>query len=412
MRLDVEEDPPSHLDASGEIERLKHQLEKAEENLAHARKAERILEQITTAVKDIAIILLTSDGRVTLWNEGAERLLGYGGREIHGKHIRILFTPEEQAKGTPEEELRHAQTRGRSGDPRWLLRKDGSRFWASGVTTAIRGDDGEPQGFVMIVCDESPAKALQEELRRVNATLEERIRERTAELEDALKEVAAFSYSIAHDLRAPLRAMSGFAQALSEDYREALGEIGLDFARRIVESAKFMNQMIEDLLAYSRLTRTDVLCHPIDPGTVLDEILLQFAHEIYQKKATVTVTHPLPFVLGYEVTLGQVFTNLLSNALKFVAPGVEPRVRIWGETRSDWIRIVVEDNGIGVPADARAKIFGIFERLHSASEYPGTGIGLAIVHRAMERMKGRAGVEPGESAGSRFWIELLKPEGS
>jgi PAS domain S-box-containing protein len=412
MRLDVEEDPPSHLDASGEIERLKHQLEEAEKNLAHARKAQQILEQITTEVKDFAIILLTSDGRVTLWNEGAERLLGYGAREIHGQNIRILFTPEDQAKGAPEEELRDARTRGRSGDDRWLLRKDGSRFWASGVTTAIRGDDGETQGFVMIVCDESPAKALQEELRRVNATLEERIRERTAELEDALKEVAAFSYSIAHDLRAPLRAMSGFAQALFEDYREALGEIGLDFARRIVESAKFMNQMIEDLLAYSRLTRTDVLCHPIDPGTVLDEILIQFAHEIHQKKATVTVNHPLPVVLGYEVTLGQVFTNLLSNALKFVAPGVEPRIRIWGETRTEWIRIVVEDNGIGVPADARARIFGIFERLHPPSEFPGTGIGLAIVHRAMERMKGRAGVEPGEREGSRFWIELPKPDGS
>jgi PAS domain S-box-containing protein len=411
---DTVQSTPAH--EPGEIELLKlalaeskEHLARAEEQLAKAKNAERILEQITTTVQDFAIILLTREGRIELWNEGAERLLGYTDKQIHGQDARILFTEEDQGNQLPEKELETARSLGRAAEDCMLMRKDGSRFWASGVTTAIRGGDGSLQGFVKILRDRTAQKTLEEELRRVNTTLETRIRERTEDLEDALKEMAAFSYSIAHDLRAPLRAMTGFAQVLSEECSQELGEEGRDYAAKISEAARKMNQMIDDLLTYSRLTRTDILCHPLNPEVVLDLVLRRLGSEIRQKDAQVTVVRPLPIVLAHEITLEQVLINLISNALKFVAPGVKPQIRIWGEEHPEWMRISVEDNGIGIPPEYRKKIFEIFERLHPEGNYPGTGIGLAIVNRAVERMRGRVGVEAARSGtGSCFWVELRK----
>lgn len=400
MEMDARSEPEP------EIDRLRHEARELEEALGKARQSERILDQITRTVKDFVIVLLTPDGRVLLWNEGAERMLGYDAGEIHGQSAAILFAPEDVEKGLPAKELATARAEGRAEDENWLRRKDGSLFWASGVTSAIRGASGELEGFVKILRDRSDRKRLEEELRRLNATLEQRVKDRTEDLEDALKEMGAFSYSIAHDLRAPLRAMSGFADVLEEDFREALGEEGLQHLRRIQDSARFMNQMIEDLLTYSRLTRAEVLCHPLDPDPVLDLVLRNMAVEIAETGAEIVVDRPLPRLMAHELTLGQVFTNLLSNALKFVGPGVRPRVRVWGEAREGWIRIWFEDNGVGVAPGQSRRIFGIFERLHTAAEFPGTGIGLAIVNRAVERMKGRVGVEPGPGGGSRFWVDL------
>ncbi|MBV8880741.1 MAG: PAS domain S-box protein [Planctomycetaceae bacterium] len=390
-------------------DRLRQELEATREELRVARNAQTILDQITRSAKDFAIILLTPDGRVLHWNDGAERLLGYGQREILGQSADLLFTPEDRARNAPREELRRAEAEGRADDECWLQRKDGSRFWASGVSTPVRRNRGELEGFVKVLRDQSARKQLEDELRRVNATLEDRIRERTADLEDALKEMGAFSYSIAHDLRAPLRAMSGFAELLDSDHREQLAEGARDYLRRITEAAALMDRMIEDLLTYSRMTRTEVLCHSLDPGLALDQVLHTLEPEIAARKAEVTVERPLPLVLAHEVTLVQVFSNLLTNALKFVAPGVVPRIRVRGEVQADWVRIWVEDNGIGVPPEYQKRIFGIFERLHGATEYPGTGIGLAIVNRAVERMRGRIGVEPAlVGTGSRFWVDLRK----
>ena len=379
--------------------------------LSRALGAERILAQISASVKDFAIIVLTPDGRIAHWNEGAQRLFGYTSNDILGQFGRVIFTREDREKGRAEDELRTGRVEGRADDDCYLERKDGSRFWASGVLTSVRGTEGQLEGFVKILRDQTARKALEDELRRVNTTLEERVRERTADLEDAVKEMAAFSYSIAHDLKAPLRSMAGFAQLLDQDYSNCLGETGRDYASRIAGAARTMQQMIDDLLTYSQLTHSEILCHPLDPGAMLDQVLGALASQIRDANAEIRVERPLPQALAQEITLGQVFTNLISNAIKFVAPGIQPKIRIFGEVRKDWVRLWVEDNGIGVPPEYRQKVFGIFERLNP-SAYPGTGIGLAIVHRAMDRMKGHVGVEPVASGtGSRFWIDLRKVAG-
>lgn len=364
--------------------------------------AERLHGLITRSVTRCALIVLDPEGRIVYWNEGASGIFGYDRGETLGQNGALLFLPE--GKDRFRRELKTAAETGSADDENWLRRKDGSRFWASGRTVAAR-DKGGIEAFVKVVRDDSAKRRLQEELHRVNVLLEERVRERTAELQDALNEMGAFSYSIAHDLRAPLRAMTGFADLLEEETAELRGQ-AREYLHRIRDSAVFMNRMIEDLLSYSRLTRAEVLCHPLDPSLALDRALLQLEEPIRQSRAEILVRRPLPRALGHEVTLTQVFSNLIGNALKFVKPGERPRVRIEGERLDDWVRIWVTDNGIGVPPEHARRIFGIFERLHPLSTYPGTGIGLAIVNRAMERMKGRVGVDPNPDGGSRFWIDL------
>jgi len=247
---------------------------------------------------------------------------------------------------------------------------------------------------------------LHEQVRRHAEELERRVAERTARLEAANQELEAFVYSVSHDLRAPLRAMEGFAQALLEDYADCLDEQGRDYARRIVAAAQRMDGLIEDLLQYSRLSRMHVEFHPVSLEQVISSVLTQLEGEIRAREAEVKVVPPFPEVLGHRSILEQVLGNLLSNALKFVPKEVRPHVRLWAEPRKRWVRIWVEDNGIGIAPEHQRRIFRIFERLHGVETYPGTGIGLALVQKGIERLGGRCGVESEVGKGSRFWVEL------
>ncbi len=388
---------------------MRSALERCEAERDRNRQAAKVLVQLHSSVKDFAVIVLSPDGRVGMWNEGAQRLLGYTAEEITGQPGALVFPPDAQAQGVPAEELRNAVREGRAENDMFLQRKDGSRFFASGVTSPILGESGELEGFVKILRDLTLRKEMDDELRRLNTSLEERVRQRTAELEETLRELGAFAYSVAHDLRAPLRAMSGFAQALQEDYRDRIDAKGQQFLQRITDSAHRMDVMIQDLLEYSRLTQADIACVQMDPTLTIENVVAQLTDDISSQQASIVIEKPLPLVLAHEITLGQVFSNLLSNAIKFVAPRVRPQIRIRGERRPGWVRLWVEDNGIGIAPEHHGKIFGIFERLHPATEYPGTGIGLAIVNRAMDRMRGKAGVESSPGQGSRFWIDLRDP---
>jgi len=205
-----------------------------------------------------------------------------------------------------------------------------------------------------------------------------------------------------------LRALQGLSKALIEDYGESLAASGQDYCQRIATAASRMDTLIQDLLAYSRLSRADLDLKAIDLGTVLADVRLQLESDLREKKVELTAPDTLPTVLGHRATLGQVVGNLISNAIKFVAPGVAPRVRIWAEDQGEFVRLWVEDNGIGIAPQHQQRIFRVFERLHGVETYPGTGIGLAIVQKGVERLGGRAGLVSQEGQGSRFWIELKK----
>jgi len=249
---------------------------------------------------------------------------------------------------------------------------------------------------------------LREQEQRYAAELEQRVAERTAELGEVNAELESFAYSVSHDLRAPLRAMQGFAQALLEDYADRLDPIGQEYAHRIVAAAGHMDTLIRDLLSYSRLSRAALHLQPVSLASVVADVLTQLEGELRKREAQVTVEEPLPQVVGHYATLIQVVGNLLTNAVKFVRPEIQPQVRVWAEEREEWIRLWVEDNGIGIAPEHQERIFRVFERLHGIEAYPGTGIGLAIVRKGVERMGGRVGVESEPNRGSRFWVELPK----
>jgi signal transduction histidine kinase len=245
-------------------------------------------------------------------------------------------------------------------------------------------------------------RAANEELRRLNDDLQ---RQKEA-VETANTELESFSYSVSHDLRAPLRSMHGHATALLEDCASSLDELCRKYAERIVAASERMDRLIQDLLAYSRLTREEILRQPVELSGVVAEAQIQTEETLRETGAALKIDEPLPAVVGHWPVLVQILTNLLTNAVKFMAPGVAPRVHIWAERRNGRVRLWVEDNGIGIAPEHRERIFKIFERLHGMKTYPGTGIGLAIVRKGIERMGGKAGVESERGKGSRFWIEL------
>lgn len=222
-------------------------------------------------------------------------------------------------------------------------------------------------------------------------------------------EMDAFTYSVSHDLRAPLRAIRGFSQAVTEDYGSRLDEAGRDYLVRMAHAADHAEQLIQDLLQYSRLGRAALTLEPVRLDAAVRQALEGLAFEIQAAGASVDVRKPLPQVLAHPPTLQQILACLLSNALKFVAPGVKPRIEVWAASGGRGVRLWVRDNGIGIASAHFQRIFKVFERLHGAETYPGTGMGLAIVAKGAARMGGTAGIDSMLGKGSKFWIELPKP---
>jgi signal transduction histidine kinase len=258
----------------------------------------------------------------------------------------------------------------------------------------------------------SERKQAEEALHRAQALLTNRagqleglVAERTTELSATNKQLEAFVYSIAHDLRAPLRAMQGYASLLVQEASAALSETGRQHAARISKSAQFMDALLIDLLAFSRISQQHVELTPVNLQTVVESVLSRLHEDIQKKNALVDSSGPWPVVLAHEATLAQVLFNLLSNALKFTTPDVPPKVRLRAEEQSEFIRVWVEDNGPGIAADHQGQIFRLFTRLEGG-KHEGTGIGLAIVQKGVERMGGRVGVESIPGQGCRLWFEL------
>jgi signal transduction histidine kinase len=242
------------------------------------------------------------------------------------------------------------------------------------------------------------------ERERLLAGLEEKVQNRTAELQATNAQLEELVYSIAHDLRAPLRAMQGFSKLLVDQYGSVLEGDGREYADRVMLAAERMDAMTLDLLAYGRMARSDISLTPVSIKRVWEMAASQCEKMIEETGAKVEVIEPLPTVLGEEPILTQVFANLLNNALKFVRDGEKPEVRVRCEPGNPKARIWVEDKGIGIPEQYHERVFRVFERLDGA-KFSGTGIGLSIVRKGVERMGGRVGVES-NGTGSKFWIEL------
>jgi light-regulated signal transduction histidine kinase (bacteriophytochrome) len=242
-------------------------------------------------------------------------------------------------------------------------------------------------------------------LRRLHEDLEDHIAERTSELTKTIAELEAFSYSISHDLRAPLRAINGFAAILREEHAERLDSDGDELLMKIETNAAKMAQLIDGLLDFSRLARAESVSTEVDMGALARSVADELAGEASVRKVEILIGS-LPRVVGDEAMLRQVWANLISNAIKFSAPRPAPRIEVTGEQADGEAVFHVRDNGVGFDMDYAGKLFGVFNRLHRADEFPGVGVGLALTRRIVARHGGRVWAESASGEGAVFHFAL------
>jgi len=356
-------------------------------------------------VNDYAIILLDVDGNVTSWNAGAERIKGYKASDIVGQHFSRFYPVDEVERGKPEQELVTAAAEGRFEEEGWRARMDGSRFWASVIITPLRDSAGQLRGFGKITRDITERKRAEDEVRRLNADLEQRVRDRTTQLEESNKELEAFSYSVSHDLRAPLRAIAGFTRILANEYAPHLNTEGKRICSIIDENTGKMSRLIDDLLAFSRLGRAEMSLSPIDMQTMANSVF----HELTTPESLAGIDFQvgtLPPTLADPTLMRQVWMNLLSNAIKFSSKRDRAVIRVSAQQGVGENVYVVQDNGAGFDMQYVGKLFGVFQRLHNSKEFEGTGVGLALVQRVIRRHGGRVWAEGETDKGATFYFAL------
>jgi PAS domain S-box-containing protein len=266
--------------------------------------------------------------------------------------------------------------------------------------------DGDKLFAFSVLRDIRERKRVEAALQSLNIELEERVRERTIELEDALKELETFAYSVSHDLKTPLRAIEGFSQILLDDYSANLDPEGLDYLKRVRRAAIRMGQLIDDLLDYSRLERKDLILGPVNLPRLIEHLLMEFFDGIHQRGVSVKIALGCNEVVAEPDALAQALRNLIENALKFSSVRDNPILEIGSSQTDEKSLIWVKDNGIGFDMAYHDQIFDVFTRLHREGEYPGTGVGLAIVRKAMHRIKGRVWAESKPEKGAVFYLEL------
>ncbi|HEY6155968.1 MAG TPA: PAS domain S-box protein [Gemmatimonadales bacterium] len=490
--------------------------------MAGRRVAEERLRSLVGSVRDYAIYMLDPDGHVRTWNAGARQIKGYTESEILGQHFSRFYVPEDVAAGKPAAALRAAATGGRFEEENWRIRKDGTRFWADVVITAVRDDRGTLLGFAKVTRDLTERKRAEQALRaseerfrilavtandailsadshgtityfnpgaerifgftaeevsgrplttlmperfqdahraglsRYLATREPRVIGRTVELagrrkdgtefplelslaawshgadvaftaiirditrrkegeeqlrsyatqlEAANKELEAFAYSVSHDLRAPLRSLDGFSQALLEDYHARLDDTGRDFLQRVRAASQRMATLIDDLLSLSRVTRGELQVREVD----LSALAAAVAADLTKSDPARNVAFAIAPGLVARADAGLVrivLQNLLGNAWKFTGKRSPAHVEVGVTAHNGRRAFFVRDDGAGFDMAYTAKLFGAFQRLHASDEFPGSGIGLATVQRIIHRHGGQVWAEGTPGRGATFYFTL------
>lgn len=378
--------------------------------LANALRHAETIYRATFENDAVGIAHFAPDGTILRANATLARILGYPLDELLQKTIAELTFPEDLPRDLQDvARLKAGEINTYTREKRYV-RKDGALVWANLTASAVRLPDGSPQFFIGFVEDITRRKAAERELRDAQdrlqnhaLQLEVAVGQRTEQLQDVIKELGTFAYSIAHDLRAPLRTIRGFGDLLQTEAAASLSPDARSYLDRIIRSANRMDALITDVLEYSRASRAELTIEPIDLATVVREVLDALPAPL-TARARIQVQPGLGVVKASHAALQQCLSNLIGNALKFVRPDVQPELVIRAEPVGKAIRLWVEDNGIGIARENIDRIWGMLERLDSRFE--GTGVGLSIVRRAVERMNGRVGVESTLGEGSRFWIEL------
>jgi PAS domain S-box-containing protein len=360
---------------------------------AELQESERRFRLLIEEVRDYAIFMLDPAGFVTSWNAGAQRIKGYRAEEAIGLHLSRFYPAEEKEKHSAEKLLAAATVEGRSESEGWRIRKDGSRFWASVTITALHDPQGRLIGYSKITRDLTE-----------NKRAEEFLRQQAAELARSNAELQRFTSVASHDLQEPLRMVTTFMQLVAERCEGKLDAESNEFIGYAVDGAMRMRQLISDLLTYSRISSNPEETEPIDFEQMLREVLRNL--DVMIRETDANITHdPMPTVLAVHSQIVQLFQNLITNAIKFSKPD-PPQIHVSAQSRGTEWTFSVRDNGIGIREDYFDRIFIMFKRLHDRTQFAGTGIGLAICKRIVERHHGRIWVESTPGRGSTFFFTL------
>ncbi len=348
--------------------------------------------------------LLDENGLNLLWNKNLEKVSGYSAREIQAMHALDFVPPDE--KEILSEKVRKVFSDGEADIEISLLSKDGHRspFYCTGKLIHLHG---KPRLIGMGI-DISNYRKAQQEISELNQRLESRVRERTAQLNSINKELESFSYTVSHDLKAPLRAISTYATVIHEECGNRLDEEHRVYLTRIAKAAGHMSHLMEDLLSYSKIGPGAIHLQPISLETLVQQVANYFELEIRSIQARLNVQPDLPVVIADQTLLNQVFINLFENALTYRRQDVPLEISVTSREDETNVTVCVRDNGIGIEPVHHQKIFEVFRRLHSQESYPGTGIGLANVKKSMEVLGGNVWVESQLGEGSAFYVQLKK----
>jgi len=338
-------------------------------------------------LRNYAMFMLDPDGIVTSWNAGVEHLLGYSEAEWIGQHACVIFTPSEKAVEVCESEMQLAREQGCATDIRWHRHKNGTEFFANGFMNALHDEQGSVIGYAKIMSDETVRKQLQDSLTESNTALEQ------------------FAYVASHDLQEPLRTMRSYAELLTSKYRGKLDADADQFLGFIVSAAARMSSLIHDLLAYARLTTEEERPVSVALDEDLEAALTHLDGAI--KESGASVTHdPMPTLPVDRGQMVRLFQNLIGNAVKYRKADEPVHVHLSAElTGGEWV-ISIRDNGIGFDPKYASAIFQPFKRLHTAEEFPGTGVGLAICRRIVQAQGGRIWAESKLGEGTTFFFTL------
>ena len=356
------------------------------------RASEERFHLMVKSVEDYAIFMLDAEGRVATWNAGAERIKGYRADEIIGRHFSCFYTPVDVQAKNPEQLLQEAVSRGRCEDKGWRVRKDGSAFWADVVLTALRDQHGTLLGFTKVTRDITERTRLEQE-----------IQQHSVALEAANKELDAFSYSVAHDLRAPLRAIDGFSRILLEDHAPTLAPEAQHYLNVVRRNSQRMGLLIDDLLAFSRLSRQPLNKQLVRPADLVRQCVDELRAEQQGRRVEIAIGD-LPACQADPALLKHVWMNLMANALKYTRKQEVAVIEVGSREQSGACVYFVKDNGVGFDMQYADKLFGVFQRLHRPEDYEGTGVGLAIVQRVIHRHSGRVWAEAAVNQGATFYF--------
>jgi len=380
---------------------ISEDITETRETMQALKRSEEKFRLLVQGARDYSIFMIDPNGYILNWNKGAELVKGYTADEAIGKHFSIFYTDEDKKKKRPEHNLEEAKRLGSFEDEGWRVRKDGSLFWADVIFTPIYDELQRLKGFSKITRDVTEKKTNEEEIKLLNKKLEKNVKQ----LEMVNNELEAFTYSVSHDLRAPLRAIHRYTKILEEDFGTKIDGDGKRMMEGVMNNAKKMGQLIDDLLALSRLGKKDLVKKETDLTGLMNQSLNELKKAVDTSKARITID-PLGEAKVDPSLMQQVFINLLSNAVKYSSLKEKPEIHVGVKKEGAETVYFVKDNGTGFDMKYYNKLFGVFQRLHDSYEFEGTGVGLALAKRIITRHGGKIWAEAEVGKGATFYFTL------